>query len=216
VGCPPSRPRASPGPVLRRREQSIELKHKHDPRADPPAGIATGASAEGQGCWLNNSHAQAHDARTTQDGPRRYQRGNTQETCPALTGERNTSREMDAQQCTRGYGGFWPAAPLRKLPVPGPHPLGDADKAVARTVAPTRIPRAWRTRNSLASQRRQVDQGRRDQSQIQPEPTTRHRVTSVFALISGCQFIVPAFAIRAGREVRSRPITPPRRQAVES
>ena len=94
------------------------------------------------------------------------QRGNTQETCPTLTGERNTSREMDAQQSTRGYGGIWPAAHLRKLPVP--HPLGDVDKAVARTVAvaPTRIPRAWRTRNSLASQRRQVDQGRRDQSQI--------------------------------------------------
>ena len=139
------------------------------------------------------------------------QRGNTQETCPTLTGERNTSREMDAQQSTRGCGGIWPAAHLRKLPVP--HPLGDVDKAVARTVAvaPTRIPRAWRTRNSLASQRRQVDQGRRDQSQsqIQPEPTTRHRVTSVFALIavvsSLCRHLPSAPAGRSAQDRSHHP-----------
>jgi hypothetical protein len=139
------------------------------------------------------------------------QRGNTQETCPTLTGKRNTSREMDAQQSTRGYGGIWPAAHLRKLPVPHPHPLGDAYKAVARTVAPTRIPRAGRTRNSLASQSRQVDQGRRDQSQsqIQPEPTTRHRVTSVFALIavvsSLCRHLPSAPAGRSAQDRSHHP-----------
>jgi hypothetical protein len=118
---------------------------------------------------------------------------------------------MDAQQCTRGYGGIWPAAHLRKLPVPGPHPLGDDDKAVARTVAPTRIPRAWRTRNSLASQRLQADQSRRDQNQgqIQPEPTTRHRVTSVFALIavvsSLCRHLPSAPAGRSARDRSHHP-----------
>jgi len=116
---------------------------------------------------------------------------------------------MYAQQCTRGHGGIRTAARLRKLP--GPHPLKDADKAIARTVEPTRISPAWRTRNLLASQELQADQGRRDQSQsqIQPEPTTHHQVTSVFALIavvsSLCRHLPSAPAGRSARDRSHHP-----------
>ena len=99
-----------------------------------------------------------------------------------------------------------------------PAPSGVAHKAVARTAATTWYLRAGRTRSSPASQKRQPEQGRRDQSQCQnqipPEPTTRHRVTSVFAIIavvsSLCRHLPSA---PAGR---SKPITPPWSQAVES
>jgi hypothetical protein len=152
----------------------------------PARGNRTGAGAEGPGRRLNNSHAHPDDARTMHDGPRRNQKGIAQETCPTITGERNTLREMYAQQCTRGHGGIQAAAHLRKLP--DPNSFGVAEEAIASTATWPWYFCAWRTQGSLESQRRQADQGRRDESQyqnqIQPEPTTRHRVTSVFALIA--------------------------------
>jgi hypothetical protein len=123
-----------------------------------------------------------------QNGPLRDQKGIAKETSPTITGERNTVREMRAQQCTRVHGGIQPAAHLRKLPVP--HALSASEDAAAKTPALTRNFSAWRTRDSLASQRRQADPSRRNQSQsqsqikIQPEPTTRHGVTSVYAHIA--------------------------------